>query len=139
MKIKSIGQIKKAQLRGLEKLRPDNIRIAVGMSTCGAGMGAEEVFLGFEKALKRLSMEAFLTRTGCFGYCAEEPLVNILIPGFPLLVFSRVTPDDTLEILKKIKKGQVTSLKPFFQVTGWDHHTGRIAYGKKLDGIPLWD
>ncbi|MGA3100126.1 MAG: (2Fe-2S) ferredoxin domain-containing protein, partial [Bryobacteraceae bacterium] len=62
---------------GLAKLVPSKPRVGVGMGTCGAGNGAEGVFHGFAEAISRQGRDIKLASVGCFGFCAQEPLVNV--------------------------------------------------------------
>ena len=68
-------------------------RIAVGMGTCGTGNGAEGVFSAFKAAIDSRGLDIELAPVGCFGFCAEEPLVNVWIPGKPLLMLRKVQPE----------------------------------------------
>ena len=78
---------------GIAKLQPGRPRIAVGMGTCGTGNGAEGVFHAFDEAMGRRGLDVQLVQTGCFGFCAEEPLVNVWVPGQALVILHRVRPD----------------------------------------------
>jgi len=44
---------------------------------------------------------------GMFRYCREEPLVNVAIPGKPLVILHRVTVDDVDSIVRAVKNGEV--------------------------------
>ena len=77
MKITNLDELNLAKDKGRQKYLPDKIRIAVGMGTCGIGNGAAEVYQAFALALEKKKIKAVLVKTGCFGFCAEEPLVNI--------------------------------------------------------------
>ena len=48
-----------------------------------------------------------LAPVGCFGYCAEEPLVNVWIPGRPLLMLRQVQPNHVDAILTALGRGQL--------------------------------
>ena len=77
--------------KGLKKLVPTSFpRIAVGAGTCGVGNDADNLYVEFEKELKKQKVKAYLTKTGCFGFCAQEPLVNIYLPGNPLVILHKV-------------------------------------------------
>ena len=76
--------------RGLAKLLPARPRVAIGMGTCGAGNGAESVYQAFAHAIDQRGLDVQLVQTGCFGFCAEEPLVNVWKPGQPLVILHRV-------------------------------------------------
>ena len=54
------------------------------MGTCGIGNGAKEVYESLQKAIKAKRAKIELTPVGCFGFCAEETLVNCYVPGQPL-------------------------------------------------------
>jgi NADH-quinone oxidoreductase subunit F len=82
----------------MAKLLPPRPRIAVGMGTCGSGNGAEAVYHAFASAIDRRGLGYHLTRVGCFGFCAEEPLVNLWVPGKPLLILHRVQHNDVERI-----------------------------------------
>jgi hypothetical protein len=74
-----------------KKIRPDMAYIAIGYGTCGIGNGAEELFAIIEQAIRTNgSKPVRLKKTGCFGYCSAEPLVNVYPPGKPLLVLHKV-------------------------------------------------
>jgi hypothetical protein len=62
---------------GCKQLLPPRPRIAVGMGTCGTGNGSESVYHAFADAIDKRGLDVQLVQTGCFGYCAEEPLVNV--------------------------------------------------------------
>ena len=67
----------------MAKLLPARPRIGVGMGTCGAGNGAEGVYHAFAEAIDRQGRDMRLAAVGCFGFCAQEPLVNVRLPGAP--------------------------------------------------------
>ncbi|HSB14879.1 MAG TPA: (2Fe-2S) ferredoxin domain-containing protein, partial [Bryobacteraceae bacterium] len=76
-RITDIASFSEAKAAGMAKLMPLRPRIAVGMGTCGTGNGAESVYQAFASAIDFRGLDAELTRTGCFGFCAQEPLVNV--------------------------------------------------------------
>ena len=67
----------------MAKLVPSRPQIGVGMGTCGAGNGAEGVYHAFAEAIDRQGRDIKLASVGCFGFCAQEPLVNVRLPGKP--------------------------------------------------------
>ena len=96
---------------GLAKLLPPRPRIAVGMGTCGSGNGAEAVMHAFAEAIDQRGLDIDLVRTGCFGFCAEEPLVNVRLPGQPLVILHRVQVNHVERILDE-RGGQDRSRRP---------------------------
>lgn len=139
MKIKDIADLNNFKEKGLAKLLPKGARIGVGMGTCGLGNGAGEVFAAFEKALGRKKIPALLTKVGCFGFCAQEPLVNISWPGTPLVILNRVLPGDVSAIVKDLVKHTINPKRALCKIESWDHLTGKIVYGEGFAGIPQWD
>ena len=89
----------------MAKLLPPTPRIAVGMGTCGRGNGAEGVYHAFAEAIDRDGHDIHLAAIGCFGACSQEPLVNVWIPGSPLVILHRVQATDAARILHDIASG----------------------------------
>jgi len=125
--------------KGLNKLLPKKPRLAVGMGTCGIGNGAQEVYEALKKELKKKKLDLFLVKTGCFGFCAEEPLVNVHIPGKPLCILNRITTEDVPSIIESAVKDAVPEKKALCKIDQWDHLTHQIDYGKGFKNIPSWD
>jgi NADH-quinone oxidoreductase subunit F len=140
MRISNEDELKAIQSKGLKKYMPDAGRIAVGMGTCGMGNGADDVYLAFEKELKKRKMKIYLTRTGCFGFCAEEPLVNIYMPGQPMVILHRVEPKDVKAIVESISRNVMPQKKALCKIEEWDHlTTEKIVYGRGCPEIPAWN
>lgn len=55
-----------------------NMRIVVGMATCGIAAGARPVLNKFnEEILKRDIQGVMVSQTGCIGVCQYEPIAEI--------------------------------------------------------------
>lgn len=66
--------IKNVDLRNTEK----DIRVVVGMATCGISAGARTVLTTFvEEVAKRNLSNVQVVQTGCIGMCTLEPIVEI--------------------------------------------------------------
>ena len=139
MKINNIQDLNKIKEEGLQKIFPKITRIAVGMGTCGLGNGAQEIFDSFGKALAKRKIPALLTKVGCFGFCAQEPLVNISLPGQPLVIFNRVLAGDVDAIVKDLSKQVINPKRALCKIESWDHLTSQIKYGEGFTEIPHWD
>jgi NADH-quinone oxidoreductase subunit F len=139
MKIASAADLETARQAGLLKIQPGTPRIAVGLATCGIAVGGNKVYERLREIIERDGRDIVLTKTGCIGYCKEEPLVNITIPGKPLVILNKVTDADAEEIVKQVSKGNVPEKKALCRVPSWDHITGcKIEYGKGFTKIPLY-
>ena len=139
MRIHDLDGLHDIRRTGLMKILPGKPRIGVGMGTCGIGNGAREVYHALEEALKKNALDAQLTPVGCFGFCAAEPLVNVHIPGFPLVVLGQVTPADAAMIVQAIAANRPPQEKVLCKIEEWDHLTGHVMYGRGLPDLPDWN
>ena len=59
----------------------NNIRVVVGMATCGIAAGARPVLSAFtEETQKRNLTNVTVSQTGCIGLCQHEPIVEVFEP-----------------------------------------------------------
>jgi len=127
-----------AREAGLAKLLPTRPRIAIGMGTCGSGNGAEAVLHAFSHTIKQRGLGVHLAPVGCFGFCAEEPLVNVWLPGKPLVVLRRIEAGDVPAILDDIVAERVPAELALCKIEDWDHITAHVKYGHGFPEIPHW-
>jgi NADH-quinone oxidoreductase subunit F len=137
-RIEDIGIFNAVRESGLTKLVPPVPRIAVGMGTCGRGNGAEGLYHAFAEQIDRRGTNFYLTSVGCFGPCCHEPLVNVRVPGMPLLLLHRVQANDAGRILHDIAAGQVDPALIYCKIEEWDHITGFVRYGRGYPDVPSW-
>jgi NADH-quinone oxidoreductase subunit F len=109
------------------------------MGTCGRGNGAEGVYHAFADLSARSGMELQLASVGCFGSCSQEPLVNVRIPGNPLLVLRRVQSNDVARIIHDLQCGNITPDLVYCKIEEWDHITCHIKYGHAYPEVPPWN
>ena len=138
MRIRDIGNFSAVKEAGMAKLLPFKPRIAVGMGTCGTGNGAEGVYHAFADAIDQRGLDVQLARVGCFGFCAQEPLVNVWLPGRPLVIMRRVQANHVDEILDDLAMGTITAEHALCKIDDWDHLTAEIKYGVGYSEIPSW-
>ncbi len=138
-RITDIAHFSEVKASGMAKLVPLRPRVAVGMGTCGTGNGAEAVYQAFSSAIDSRGLDVELARTGCFGYCAQEPLVNVRLPGRPLVVLRRVQAQDVERILDDLSMGNITPDLTLCKIEEWDHLTGQVTYGTGYATIPAWN
>jgi NADH-quinone oxidoreductase subunit F len=131
--------LEKMKEQGIKKLFPQRPCIAVGMGTCGIGNGAHEVYGAFEKEIKRKKLKVRLKKTGCFGFCAQETLVHIYLPGKPLLIFKHIKPQDAARLLGYTLTGKVPAVDVLCKIEDWDFLAHQHSYGHDYPRIPLWD
>ena len=139
MKIKSVSDLAARRKVGLQKIQPGTPRIAVGLATCGIAVGGKRVYERLKEIIDKNGLDITLTTVGCIGYCKEEPLVNITIPGKPLVILHKVSETDAEEIIRTVSNGEVPYDKALCQAPAWDHVKGcTLDYGKGFDRIPLY-
>ncbi|MBS3872991.1 MAG: (2Fe-2S) ferredoxin domain-containing protein [Firmicutes bacterium] len=89
------------EVRSMTALREGeaDVRIVVGMGTCGIAAGARETLNTFvrEIALQGLT-GVVVTQTGCIGICEREPVVEINARDGRTL-YGRVTPEKARRIV----------------------------------------
>ena len=103
--MKSLAEL--AELR--EKLKADvnlrrdstdDIRVLVGMATCGIAAGARAVLTAFvEEVNKRQIKDVMVTQTGCIGLCKLEPIVEVVFPGQEKVTYVNMTAEKALRVV----------------------------------------
>jgi NADP-reducing hydrogenase subunit HndB len=90
----------------------NDIRIVVGMATCGIAAGARPVLNAFveQVASKGLSSTVTVSQTGCIGICQYEPVVEVYKGGEEKVTYVHMTADKVEKIIDEhIKGGKVVS------------------------------
>jgi NADH-quinone oxidoreductase subunit F len=139
MKIHDASSLEKMRQQGLAKFLPDVPKISVGMGTCGLGNDAKEVYESLQKVIKARKAKIQLTPVGCFGFCAEETLVNCYVPGQPIVILHEVTTKDADSIVDGLCRGMIPLKKALCRIEKWNFYTSRIEFGVGLGKVPLWN
>lgn len=91
------------KMRGTVVLREgqSDIRIVVGMATCGIAAGARPVLNAFveEVAKQGASEKATVTQTGCIGVCRLEPVVEIFEAGKEKVTYVKMTAEKAARVV----------------------------------------
>lgn len=122
-----------------DRMLPAVPMLLVGMGTCGVGNGAGFLYELFREKIGTAMMDCLLKPVGCFGFCAEEPLVTLYRPGYPMLVYSRVSGKDAAGILDSLAAGSVYRRNILCKISSWDYQTSSVVYGTGYDKIPEWN
>ena len=76
------------------------IRVVVGMATCGIAAGARPVMTAFlDEIAKRGLDNVAVTQTGCIGMCKLEPLVEVFLPGEEKVTYIKMTPEKAVRVV----------------------------------------
>lgn len=103
--MKTIAELQAIRDKAREKMAvregdSGNIRVIVGMATCGIAAGARPVLNAFvDEVAKRHLNNVTVTQTGCIGMCQFEPIVEVLVPGKEKVTYGKVTPEKVAKII----------------------------------------
>jgi NADH-quinone oxidoreductase subunit F len=97
----SFEEIKRKAVAQWEELqnRPKP-RILVGMGTCGIAAGAEDILNTINQELSQNGIQGDVISVGCIGLCYAEPLVEVIKPGMPSVIYGNLTPGLMSEIIR---------------------------------------
>ncbi|MBQ3060935.1 MAG: (2Fe-2S) ferredoxin domain-containing protein [Lachnospiraceae bacterium] len=89
----------------------DQIRVVVGMATCGIASGARPVLTALSSAVQEKSLaNVSVTQTGCIGLCQYEPIVEVMEPGKEKVTYVKMNPEKALEVVEQhLIKGTVVT------------------------------
>ncbi len=88
----------------------NDIRVVVGMATCGIAAGARPVLNAFVEEVNKegLSSRVTVSQTGCIGICQFEPVVEVYEAGKEKVTYVKMTAEKAKEVVEKhIKGGKV--------------------------------
>ena len=78
----------------------NNIRVVVGMATCGIAAGARPVLNAFtEEVARRELVNVTVTQTGCIGICQYEPVVEVYQPGKEKVTYVKMTAEKAARVV----------------------------------------
>ena len=103
--MKSLAELKAIRDKAKENIvmrqeNPNNIRVVVGMATCGIAAGARPVLQGFLEAVKGRGLDnVIVTQTGCIGLCKLEPIVEVYVPGQEKVTYVKMTAEKVGKIV----------------------------------------
>lgn len=97
------------KMKGKVNLREgsNDIRVVVGMATCGIAAGARPVLSAFVEGVEKegLTDKVTVSQTGCIGICQYEPVVEIFEAGKEKVTYVKMTAEKALEVVEKHLKG----------------------------------
>ena len=83
------------------------VRVVVGMATCGIAAGARPVLSAFVEAVNEsgLAGDVTVSQTGCIGICQYEPVVEVYEAGGVKTTYVKMTPEKAKTVVEKHLKG----------------------------------
>ena len=84
-----------------------DIRVVVGMATCGIAAGARPVLNAFVEEVNSLGLSEKVTvsQTGCIGICQFEPVVEVFEAGKEKVTYVRMTAEKAREVAESHLQG----------------------------------
>ena len=90
----------------------NEVRVVVGMATCGIAAGARPVLNTFVEQINKegLADKVSVSQTGCIGLCQLEPIVEVYEAGNVKTTYVNMTPEKAVAVVEKhLKGGKVVS------------------------------
>ena len=81
--------------------------IFIGAGTCGLAAGSDKTYTAVREYIRNRNIEAEIIETGCIGFCAGEPLMDVQLPGKKRISFTLVTENKVEEILDGVFTGKL--------------------------------
>ena len=85
----------------------NDVRVVVGMATCGIAAGARPVLNAMVEEVNNngLTDKVTVTQTGCVGLCQLEPIVEVYEAGKEKVTYVKMTTEKAKEVVEKHLKG----------------------------------
>ena len=85
----------------------NQVRVVVGMATCGIAAGARPVLAAFVEGVNEagLSDKVSVSQTGCIGICQFEPVVEVFESGKEKVTYVKMTEEKVKTVIEKHLKG----------------------------------
>ena len=109
--MKSLAELQKIKERMKDRVvlreGTGDIRVVVGMATCGIAAGARPVLNEFVKEVSEegLSDKVTVSQTGCIGICQFEPVVEVFEAGKDKVTYVKMNSDKAKEVVERHLKG----------------------------------
>lgn len=114
--MKSLAELQaiKEKMRDKVILREgvNNIRVVVGMATCGIAAGARPVLNALVEGVNKegLMDKVTVSQTGCIGICQLEPIIEVFESGKEKVTYVKMTPEKAARVIEEhLKNGSVVN------------------------------
>lgn len=83
------------------------IRVVVGMATCGIAAGARPVLNAFVEEVSKAGLmdKVTVSQTGCIGICQYEPVVEVFEAGKDKVTYVKMTAEKAQRVVEEHLKG----------------------------------
>ena len=104
--MKSMAELEAIRQRTLQRINlrkedeNENIRVVIGMATCGIAAGARPVMMAFMDEINKRGLSTVtVSQTGCIGMCRLEPMVDVYMPGKEKVTYVHMTPEKAKRVV----------------------------------------
>ncbi len=103
--MKSLAELQAIKEKAKERLNvrdtdDHQIRVVVGMATCGIAAGARPVLNAFvDEIAKRKLNHVTVSQTGCIGICQFEPVVEVFEPTGEKVTYVKMTEEKAKRVV----------------------------------------
>ena len=87
-----------------------DMRVVVGMATCGIAAGARPVLNAFVEEVNKAGLDGkvIVSQTGCIGICQFEPVVEVFEAGKEKVTYVKMTAEKAKDVVERhLKSGNV--------------------------------
>ena len=109
--MKSLAELKaiKEKMKDKVVIREggEEVRVVVGMATCGIAAGARPVLNALVEEVEKLDLagKVSVSQTGCIGICQFEPVVEVFEAGKEKVTYVKVDAEKAKKIAEQHLKG----------------------------------
>lgn len=88
-----------------------DVRVVVGMATCGIAAGARPVLNAFVEEIGAQNLTSVtVSQTGCIGICQFEPVVEVFEAGKEKVTYVKMTAEKAKRVVEEhLKNGKVVA------------------------------
>ncbi len=119
-------------------LHPPRPRVSVGMATCGRATGASGVYDALAEEAQARGLDLALIATGCIGYCQEEPLVDVQLPGAARVLYRRMTPERGRQLVASLDNGTLPAEGALAVLPNGEDVSPAPSLAPRLDELPFY-
>ena len=90
----------------------NEIRVVVGMATCGIAAGARPVLNAFVEGVSSAGLmdKVTVSQTGCIGLCEYEPTVDVVEADKDKVTYVKMTADKVQKVIDQhLKDGKIVA------------------------------
>lgn len=112
--LQAIREKMKAKINNRGMADGNDIRIVVGMATCGIAAGARKTLAAITEEVEQRKLDnVIVSQAGCIGICKYEPIVEVFEPGKEKVTYVHVDAERARQIIA----GHIVNGKPIDEYT----------------------